>query len=151
MNINDINNINDRPSFEQPSKILKWRTVRNLLISFSRISRKNFSIRPPDEISERITMPYNSYRTAAGEISCTAVMNCFVRCGFSNFVGPRPESASELNKHILLAETHDIFECVDENPLYYYDRKDVCDVMAQNILKNVSLRSRNAKRQRSGC
>lgn len=85
-------------------------------------------------------MPYNSYRIAAGEISYTTMMNCFVCCGFSNFVGPRPESASEQIKHILLVETHDVFENVDENPLCHDDREDVCDVMVQNILKNVSLR-----------
>lgn len=66
-------------------------------------------------------------------------MNCFVHRRFSNFVGPRPESARELIIHISLAETHDAFENVDENALCHDDRKDVCDVTVKNILKNVSV------------
>ncbi|VVC42571.1 DDE superfamily endonuclease domain, partial [Cinara cedri] len=59
------------------------------------------------------------------EISCTTVMNCFARCGFSNFVCPQLE-LTELNEQFLLIQNYNEFENIDENAPCFDNNEDIC-------------------------
>lgn len=59
--------------------------------------------------------------------------NFFARCGFSDFVGPQPESTTEFNEHFLPVENNDEFENTDENVPCFDEHEDVRDVIERNV------------------
>ncbi|KAL4096550.1 hypothetical protein QTP88_021480 [Uroleucon formosanum] len=80
------------------------------------------------------------------EVSCSTIMNCFAHCGFSNFIGPQPE-LTELDEQSFFVQNHNEFENIDENAPCFDDNEEICDVVAQNVLKKRKLEDYEEKEE----